>query len=247
MDELRGDKVDKFDFKEYLSSLRINVTDDTYVCDICQDTGIELFKDSSGSERGRECICEVKKRQKGYFAELMKTAMMSSVEDKTFESFIPTNKHQSDVLEIIRKKHRGYYLHGKYGIGKSHLITATAIKAINHNVPSVLFSVPMLLSEIRRSQFEDVEIEKRCQFIPYLILDDLGKEKSTEWVQERLFLLIDERYKRFEQKKGHTSFTSQFSIKDLNQRLDGAICSRISGMCQEIYINGDDYRERNRP
>ena len=71
-----------------------------------------------------------------------------------------------------------------------------------------------------------------------LILDDLGAEKMTDFVRQALYYLINER----EQWQKQTIITSNFSLAQLDEYIDGRISSRIAGMCKVVEFTGKDRR-----
>jgi DNA replication protein DnaC len=72
-----------------------------------------------------------------------------------------------------------------------------------------------------------------------LVMDDLGSEKVTSWVQERLFVIVNHRY----QEERPTIFTSNIAPKDLPTQLGERTASRIMSMCEWIALDGEDYRK----
>ena len=162
----------------------------------------------------------------------------------TFENYKPQTEKQKQVFEEISKTHGSYYLYGPWGVGKTHLIAASVIRVIQKNILAVLISVPRLLDMIRKSgrDGDNSSLEKMAYSIPYLCLDDIGKQKDSDWTEERLFMLIDERDKLIKTGEYHTSFTSQFPLQLLAERMDGAIIDRIRGICKVMFVDGESMR-----
>lgn len=86
--------------------------------------------------------------------------------------------------------------------------------------------VPELLDAIRRSyEYEDESDPLTAlRRAPLLVLDDLGREKATDWVLERLYVLIDERYGNLRP----TVVTTNYSLDELARRDYGAMVSRLT-------------------
>ena len=84
----------------------------------------------------------------------------------------------------------------------------------------VFQSVPELLQRIR-STFNSDNKENETQIMrallecDLLILDDIGAEKTTEWVEEKLFNVIDGRYR----KELPTLYTSNLQPKELQTQV----------------------------
>lgn len=98
-----------------------------------------------------------------------------------------------------------------------------------------------LLEEIRASydNSEDTqEIMRRYKTAKLLILDDMGAEKPTEWVRERLFDIIDYRYNECLP----LIITTNATVEELRQRLGGRICDRIRAMCATYTVSAKSHR-----
>ena len=73
-----------------------------------------------------------------------------------------------------------------------------------------------------------------------VILDDIGAEKPSEWVEEQLYALIDIRYRM----QRSTIFTTNCSMKQLEAQIGSRSVSRIMEMCQGVRVRGEDWRKR---
>jgi DNA replication protein DnaC len=139
---------------------------------------------------------------------------------------------------------RGLYFCGDVGTGKTHLAVAVMNELITRKrVPSLFVTVPELLDNLRgayndpgRNLDEWMDAVKNADL---LLLDDLGSERPTEWVQERVFVIVNHRYRE----ALPTIFTSNIGPKDLAAQLGERTASRIISMCDWISLEGDDYRE----
>lgn len=90
--------------------------------------------------------------------------------------------------------------------------------------------------------------------IPFLVIDDFGVQRNTEWEMEMLYNLIDSRYAE----ERPTIFTSNISVErfrtDTDEPLETGvraksiahdrIASRIKEMCRTIYFDLPDYRDK---
>jgi DNA replication protein DnaC len=161
-----------------------------------------------------------------------------------------TQKALAKVMDYImnwgenQETGRGLYFCGDVGTGKTHLAVAVMNELITRKrVPSLFVTVPELLDNIRgtyndpgRNLDEWMDAVKNADL---LLLDDLGSERPTEWVQERLFVIVNHRYRE----ALPTIFTSNIGPKDLAAQLGERTASRIISMCDWISLEGDDYRE----
>jgi DNA replication protein DnaC len=78
-----------------------------------------------------------------------------------------------------------------------------------------------------------------------LVLDDVGKEKTSEWVEETMTFIVNSRYNQ----KLVTIFTSNYEdtpdidvLDSLRVRVGSRMYSRMHEMCDFIEYGGADYR-----
>lgn len=164
---------------------------------------------------------------------------------------------------------KGLFLQGPVGTGKSHLSVATLRAMVEANperfgrAQSVsgfvdepvyegyycsMVSVVDLLDRLRESYRRERrraytrELEYRCRNDAVLIMDDIGAEKPTEWVEEQLYALIDVRYRM----QRSTFFTTNCTPKELESQIGIRCVSRICEMCEGIKVEGKDWRKREK-
>ena len=146
--------------------------------------------------------------------------------------------------EENREAGKGLYFCGGVGTGKTHLAVAVMNELIRKKrTPSLFVTVPELLDNLRetynkpgRNLDEWMDAVQNAEF---LVLDDLGSERTTEWVRERIFVIVNHRYRE----ALPTVFTSNIGPKDLAEQLGERTASRIIAMCDWIALEGQDYRE----
>ncbi|MEN6462212.1 MAG: ATP-binding protein [Syntrophomonas sp.] len=167
-------------------------------------------------------------------------------------------------LDII---HQGYglFLQGPVGTGKSHLAVSVLRSLLENNISHFgmpvnnfvgepvydgyycyMISVIDLLVTLRESfgndQLKSAARNKlhrtRCDAV--VILDDIGAEKPSEFVEEQLYALIDLRYRM----QRSTFFTTNCTLKQLESQIGCRTVSRIIEMCEGVKVGGDDWRKR---
>jgi DNA replication protein DnaC len=167
--------------------------------------------------------------------------MPARLKQKFFKNFVAETETQARAL---KKMSNGVqcYLFGPYGTGKTHLLAAAVNMKLNQTITAMFVSAPWLFEELRRDIFRNNDTEHKiiddaCS-VEYLAIDDLGKEKPTPMVEEKLYMIVDRRLN----KELLTSFSSNLPLDDQGNRIDGAIKSRIHEMCEVLCVKGKDYR-----
>lgn len=160
----------------------------------------------------------------------------------------------------------GLFIHGPVGTGKSHLVISMIFEIICSNPekfarrreewqfypnpPEIKFAfinVVDLLATIKGS-FSGNECERekaddlmhQVNGFELIVLDDIGAEKPTEWVEEQLYAIIDFRYRN----QMTTIFTTNCTVGQLENQIGSRSVSRIIDMTDGIKVDGPDYRKR---
>ncbi|MGL4623889.1 MAG: primosomal protein DnaI [Culicoidibacterales bacterium] len=109
---------------------------------------------------------------------------------------------------------RGLYIHGDFGIGKTHLLGAIAHNLSEANIHSLLVFWPEFTREIK-SDFSvlDAKVERLKQ-IDVLMIDDIGAESNTSFIRDEVLLPILNYRMMF---KKPTFFTSNLPLSSLQQ------------------------------
>lgn len=150
-----------------------------------------------------------------------------------------------ELYEKIKVK-KSLYITGKVGVGKTQLAVDLVREYISKKT---LYGIPMfhnatrLLTTLRSSYgtFNTHEVYKQIRKAEILIIDDLGVEKSTEWINEALYMLINDRYETMRQ----TIVTTNLTIKEISTLFNDRIASRIVEMCEYVELTGVDRRFKN--
>lgn len=137
---------------------------------------------------------------------------------------------------------KGLRLIGDYGTGKTHLVASIIHKLAEKGVPGMFVVVPELLRAIRNGYNGDgknaEKLIQAAETAPLLVLDDLGAEKPTEWVQEQLFIIINKRYEEMLP----TLITTNCTMAELIDRIGRRSADRLLEMTTPINIKAADYR-----
>lgn len=127
---------------------------------------------------------------------------------------------------------------GCVGTGKTHLACAIAQEVTKKDIPAKFINVTSMVAELKEkfNIFEYVNVD-------LLIIDDMGKEKGTEWVCEQIYTIINKRY----EKMLPTVLTTESTLEVLRQGYGAkgnAIVSRLIENYILIKMSGEDYRNR---
>ena len=130
-------------------------------------------------------------------------------------------------------------LHGSAGAGKTfasyaaigevYVVQCLAMdEGYEHTVePPLVYSVPTLVIQLQREAAKDVKhtlFDKLRQYDGPLLMDDLGAEKTTEFVAQQIYAILNEREAHYRK----TIVTSNLSIAEIAERFSDRVASRFS-------------------
>lgn len=126
--------------------------------------------------------------------------------------------------------------YGKTDTGKTHIACAIANKMIESRIPVRYINVTSMFDKLRKN-FDLSEYEEAC----LLIIDDLGKEKQSDWVSEQLYAIANHRYEEMRP----SIITTELSLADLNKRYGDAIFRRLTSLHILIKLDCERYTLKN--
>jgi DNA replication protein DnaC len=140
---------------------------------------------------------------------------------------------------------QGLWLMGDVGTGKTTLAMLVSKAAVEGGNTVAIYSLPRLLSRIRRTYDAEageqsyLEFFERLTEVDLLHIDDLGAEKRSDWVLEQLYAIINERYET----QRSVVVTTNLSQEELEQQIGPRTVSRLVEICNDpLPLFGHDMR-----
>jgi DNA replication protein DnaC len=230
-------------------------------CPLCDDTGWKPVEEN-GVRRVVRCECW---REQVGQTRLADSNIPKRYQHCTLANFRAYNESLQHALEAARllterfptastreQLGRGLFLDGAPGVGKTHLAVAVLKAIVEKSAARALFYDTRDLLRVIRSTYDpsirttELEVLRPVMTVDLLVLDDLGAEKTSEWVEETMNLIVNTRYNE----RRVTIFTSNYlDIPDdtdsnsLLFRIGHRMRSRLHEMCDFLEMDGADYRE----
>jgi DNA replication protein DnaC len=145
------------------------------------------------------------------------------------------------VARFLADRHvHGLILLGRTGSGKTHQLFEMQRRVIEGSWPQTpvhYFDVSSLLRSLRPGN-TDGDVFTVAVRTPLLLLDDLGANKASEWTEQVLFEIINERYMQ----ERPVVLASNVTGSELASALGERVASRLVESCEQVVIKGKDRR-----
>jgi len=231
-------------------------------CSRCNDSG--WVTDPVDSYRSEPCDCQgdLRRRQRILAAGIPKRyyphCTLATFRDKGITSLTAAKRKVQEFVDLWPGTNEpgGLLLMGPCGVGKTHLAVAALVEIINSGKQGrMLFSnFQDLIQEIQAS-FDSDEVPSKSELLrplleaDLLVLDELGSQKPTTFVQDILYYIINSRYND----ERITIFTTNYldrpsdaKEESLQQRIGERLRSRLYEMAAAFTFSGVvDHRRTN--
>lgn len=199
-------------------------------------------------EKAKQAEEDMKRIQKLRSASLMDEKFSGS----TFDQF-RLNKHNGRNLKLCRRyaerfddmleKNQGLLFWGNVGTGKSFAAACIANYLLDRKVPVIMTSFVKMLEVIQSGRDQESDILSRFNYAKLVIFDDLGAERGTDYALEKVYNIIDSRYR----KKLPMILTTNLTIDEMKDEVDmrySRIYDRIFETCYPMQFSGPSWRKR---
>ncbi len=237
------------------------------ICNKCGGTGWVLAETGKGGPVARRCSCFSEKRKQS----LMEQANIPMrYRDCRLENYAPQRNNESQWAALkISKKFAddfpavkvGLIFIGPCGVGKTHLaVSIIQDLVLKKGISCLFYDFRELIKEIQGTFTPESALTETAVLGPVfdcdvLVLDELGAKRTTAWVEETVFYIINQRYNQNKITIFTTNYPDTQEAEDnrdsfykkdgesLQSRIGVRLRSRIYEMCKVVEIGGEDFRK----
>lgn len=229
-------------------------------CHTKKQTRIELF----GQIKTPMCLCkcevekreaerkEIERQQRLMRIEDMRKVGFSEKEmrDWTFANDDKQNpkisaiaKNYVDNFETMKERKKGLLLYGPVGTGKSYHAAEIVNALIDKGYPCLMTNFSRLVNTIQGMYDGKQQYIDGLNKFDLLVIDDLAAERDTEFMNEIVFNIIDNRYRSGLPMIITTNLTAE-ELKNPADMRKQRTYSRLLEMTIPVEVNGVDRRRK---
>lgn len=238
--------------------------DGLLMCGKCHTQKECVLHKRDGTTRTVRCACECsvaqnaeeaeekRKRDRLQYLDSMRRTGFPDAEMRewTFAKSDHTDQKNENIarryvanFDAMRSQGTGLLLCGPVGTGKSFLAAAIANELISQGTPCLMTNFSRIISRISEKFGGDQKYLDNLNRFDLLIIDDLGAERDSEYMGEKVMAVIDARYRA----GLPLIVTTNLNPKDLYDPSDirrQRVFSRLKEMCIFLEVNGSDRRSK---
>ena len=152
-------------------------------------------------------------------------------------------KRYVENFDKMYAQSQGMLFGGDVGTGKSYTAAAIANELMERMNSVIMTSFVKLLQDMQGFDTDDGSYMNRLNRAKLLIIDDLGAERGTDYALEKVYDIIDSRYR-----SGKPAiFTTNLTMQQMKECADiryNRIYDRIFEMCYPVKFEGLSWRKR---
>ena len=187
----------------------------------------------------KEAAEKAKVRRQWCFQGSKKTEWTFEMDDKANAKLSTLARNYADRFPVFKDRGLGLLLYGEVGSGKSFAAACICNALIDKGYSCLFTSFAGLHKRIRD---EDAEYLDRLNRVSLLVIDDLGAERDTDYMQEIVHNIIDERCSSGRPVIITTNWTAE-QIKNAKDIKKQRVISRLYDVCFPFEVKGEDRRK----
>ena len=227
-------------------------------CAVCK-RAVQVRVEFAGIEKVVRCVCDCKikereaeeerKRQEEADRKRRVCFAGTDMADCTFANDDRQNAQLSDAMQkyaenfkTFKRDGKGLLLYGSVGTGKTYYAACIANALIDKGYPVLMTNFPTLVNQLHGMSDGKQKFIDGLNDYSLLIIDDLGVERDTSYMQEYVYNVIDSRSRAGLPFIITTNLSSE-ELKNTQSMALKRIYDRVLGRCHPIEISGASRRK----
>lgn len=229
-----------------------------YIKNPSKDSDVERIKvpcvcSCYKKRKAEEDAAAERERQMRRIQKLKAASLMDeNFEDAVFRNFKNNGSNETNyklckrycsAFDQMLARPQGLLFWGDVGTGKSFAAACIAHELLDKGVPVIMTSFVKILELIQADKEKEAEIMYQIGHVKLLIIDDLGTERNTPYAIEKVYNIIDSRYRA----KLPMILTTNLRLNEIMDERDLSyrrIYDRILEVCYPMQFTGANWRRQ---
>ena len=183
-------------------------------------------------------LCECRAKAK----EAEEERLRQEKEMKVVNALKGKSRRYVEHFDEMAEKNQGLLLWGDVGTGKTFAAACIANYLLERRTPVVMTSFVKLLASMQGFREDEDKLITQLNRAKLLIIDDLGAERGTDFALEKVYNIVDSRYRA----KKPVILTTNLTLKEMKEATDirySRIYDRIFEVCYPMQFTGVSWRK----
>lgn len=229
-------------------------------CSVCHKK-VQTVVEFLGIKKTVRCICDCTKKEMDAhkererqealerqrmicFAETNMANWTFENDDRSMPNLSTAMQNYVKNFDKFKQEGKGLLLYGSVGTGKTYYAACIANALIDLGYSAYMTNFINLVSILEDKDTDRKKYLDSLNKYTVLILDDLGAERQTEYVQEKVYAIIDARYRSGLPFIVTTNLTAE-ELKKPSDVTHSRIYDRILERCHPVKVEGSSRRRES--
>lgn len=209
-------------------------------------------KEMEEAEKRRQAECKANRVKKFKDISVIDTKFLQSTFEKA-ETTPAIRMAKKFTRAFLDGKSFGLFLYGKVGTGKTYASACIANELMSNDKTVMSINLGLYLNKVSREWGEaEKDVLEKVQQCDLLIVDDMGVEQVPDWLKDKVFNLIDARYRSGKsliittnlQLDNKNLSDKQIESKlSIQSRFGSRVADRVKEMCYQYEVVGESKRQ----
>lgn len=195
------------------------------------------------ARKDAEALREIDRNRRVGFPESDMGTWTFEADDGKDERTMKAMRSYVEHFPEFKKQGKGLLLYGPCGTGKTFAAACVVNALLNKGYPCLMTNFARITNTVSGMYEGKQEYLDSLNKYTLLVLDDLGAERSTEYMSEMVFNIIDARYRANLPMIITSNLTGQ-ELKNPKNIAEQRVFNRILEKCHPIEVKGSDRRRR---
>lgn len=214
----------------------------TWIAPCMCDCEVETYQQQRAEKEQEQRRMRIQQLKDACFARSEMQCWIFDVAEGMGRKEMQQCKKYADNFPRMLANGQGLILWGDVGTGKTYAASCIANRVMESGYSCIPTSISRLVQASQAMDYKKQEYLERVNLSDLLLLDDLGTERESSYMEEQLFNIIDSRYRSGKP----LIITTNLSLREMAEEQGDKrrVYDRVLQMCYPIHFDGENKRRK---